>query len=296
MAIRPSPNRCPRRSRGSISPMTSTRSRRRPSGRPCRPGRAATVPGARPASARKSSGHAPRKIDAVTVDLGPYLDAVPQSVVDRLRGARRVLAVGHENPDADTLGATLGVVRLDRGERRAGRSGVHRPDPAAVRLPRRRRAVPDRSGPHRAVRPGRDLRLRIARADRGRRRPARRAVRPPAAGHHRPPRVERRRRGGRLDRPAGGRDVRDGDHPRDPARAAARCRRRRAGGGAHGRHRHGYRDLRPPERDPADARRRGGAGRSRGAARGDLATAVPEQARRPAATLRDRARSTRELR
>jgi len=48
----------------------------------------------------------------VTVDLSPYLDAVPQVVIDRLRGARRVLAVGHENPDADTLGATLAVVRL----------------------------------------------------------------------------------------------------------------------------------------------------------------------------------------
>ena len=48
----------------------------------------------------------------MTVDLTPYLGGVPQSVVDRLRGARRVLAVGHENPDADTLGATLGVVRL----------------------------------------------------------------------------------------------------------------------------------------------------------------------------------------
>jgi phosphoesterase RecJ-like protein len=48
----------------------------------------------------------------VTVDLSPYVDAVPPTVVDRLRGARRVLAVGHENPDADTLGATLGVVRL----------------------------------------------------------------------------------------------------------------------------------------------------------------------------------------
>jgi len=53
----------------------------------------------------------------VTVDLSPYLDAVPQAVVDRLRGARRVLAVGHENPDADTLGATLGVVRLIEANR-----------------------------------------------------------------------------------------------------------------------------------------------------------------------------------
>ena len=48
----------------------------------------------------------------MTVDLAPYLDAVPAAVADRLRGARRVLAVSHENPDADTLGATLGVVRL----------------------------------------------------------------------------------------------------------------------------------------------------------------------------------------
>ena len=45
-------------------------------------------------------------------DLRPYLDAVPDVVVERLRGARRVLAVGHENPDADTLGATLGIVRI----------------------------------------------------------------------------------------------------------------------------------------------------------------------------------------
>lgn len=44
--------------------------------------------------------------------LGPYLDDVPDIVVERLRGARRVLAVSHENPDADTLGATLGVVAL----------------------------------------------------------------------------------------------------------------------------------------------------------------------------------------
>ncbi|MEX2183274.1 MAG: DHH family phosphoesterase [Chloroflexota bacterium] len=46
------------------------------------------------------------------MDLGPYLAAVPDVVADRVRGARRVLAVGHENPDADTLGATLGIVAL----------------------------------------------------------------------------------------------------------------------------------------------------------------------------------------
>lgn len=48
----------------------------------------------------------------MNIDLGPYLSAVPDIVVERLRGARRVLAVSHENPDADTLGAALAVVRL----------------------------------------------------------------------------------------------------------------------------------------------------------------------------------------
>jgi phosphoesterase RecJ-like protein len=48
----------------------------------------------------------------MTIDLRPYLEAVPDAVIERLRRARRVLAVGHENPDADTLGATLGVVRI----------------------------------------------------------------------------------------------------------------------------------------------------------------------------------------
>jgi bifunctional oligoribonuclease and PAP phosphatase NrnA len=48
----------------------------------------------------------------MSIDLAAFEDAVPDAVVGRLRGARRVLAVGHENPDADTLGATLGVVSL----------------------------------------------------------------------------------------------------------------------------------------------------------------------------------------
>ena len=48
----------------------------------------------------------------MTIDLGGYVAGVPQIVVDRIRDARRVLAVGHENPDADTLGATLGIVAI----------------------------------------------------------------------------------------------------------------------------------------------------------------------------------------
>jgi len=37
---------------------------------------------------------------------------VPDAVVARIRGARTVLAVCHENPDADTLGATLAICRI----------------------------------------------------------------------------------------------------------------------------------------------------------------------------------------
>jgi phosphoesterase RecJ-like protein len=48
----------------------------------------------------------------MTIELAREIDRVPHVVLERIRGARRVLAVGHENPDADTLGATLGVVRI----------------------------------------------------------------------------------------------------------------------------------------------------------------------------------------
>jgi phosphoesterase RecJ-like protein len=46
------------------------------------------------------------------IDLSPWTPAVPDAVVERIAAARRVLAVGHENPDADTIGATLAVCRL----------------------------------------------------------------------------------------------------------------------------------------------------------------------------------------
>lgn len=48
----------------------------------------------------------------MTVDLRPYLGTVPDPVVERVAGARRVLAVAHENPDADTLGASLGIAHI----------------------------------------------------------------------------------------------------------------------------------------------------------------------------------------
>lgn len=41
--------------------------------------------------------------------LDGWLDAVPTTVVERLLAAREVLVVSHENPDADTLGAALGI-------------------------------------------------------------------------------------------------------------------------------------------------------------------------------------------
>ena len=63
----------------------------------------------------------------MTVDLTPYLDAVPAVVVERVRTARRVLAVGHENPDADTLGASMAIARLVSAH--GGRADVVVSDP-----------------------------------------------------------------------------------------------------------------------------------------------------------------------
>jgi len=48
----------------------------------------------------------------VTIDLGAYLEAVPELVAERVAGARQALIVSHENPDADTLGAALAVARI----------------------------------------------------------------------------------------------------------------------------------------------------------------------------------------
>ena len=49
---------------------------------------------------------------SAAIDLGPWARDVPAAVVERIATARRVVAVSHENPDADTLGASLAVAHL----------------------------------------------------------------------------------------------------------------------------------------------------------------------------------------
>ena len=56
------------------------------------------------------------------IDLRPLATAVPDAVVERLRAARCVLAIGHESPDADALGAALAIGLLV--EARGGRATV----------------------------------------------------------------------------------------------------------------------------------------------------------------------------
>jgi phosphoesterase RecJ-like protein len=46
------------------------------------------------------------------VDLSDYAAAVPDEVIERLRTARRVLTLCHENPEADALGSALAVSML----------------------------------------------------------------------------------------------------------------------------------------------------------------------------------------
>ena len=46
------------------------------------------------------------------IDLSEYAAAVPQEVIDRLRAARRVLTICHENPEADALGSALAIALL----------------------------------------------------------------------------------------------------------------------------------------------------------------------------------------
>ena len=63
----------------------------------------------------------------MSVDLRPWLDAVPDGAADAVAAARHALVVCHENPDADTLGAAIGVAAIV--ERHGGRATLISTDP-----------------------------------------------------------------------------------------------------------------------------------------------------------------------
>ncbi len=62
-----------------------------------------------------------------SVDLTDWAGTVPVPVVEAVAGARNVLVVSHENPDADTLGAALALVTVV--EARGGRATAVCTDP-----------------------------------------------------------------------------------------------------------------------------------------------------------------------
>ena len=63
----------------------------------------------------------------MTIDLRPWLEAVPDGAANAVAAARHALVVCHENPDADTLGAAIGVEVIV--ERHGGRATLISTDP-----------------------------------------------------------------------------------------------------------------------------------------------------------------------
>jgi bifunctional oligoribonuclease and PAP phosphatase NrnA len=63
----------------------------------------------------------------MSVDLGPWLTAVPEAAIAALSRSREVLVASHENPDADTLGAAIGIATIV--EARGGRATLVCSDP-----------------------------------------------------------------------------------------------------------------------------------------------------------------------
>ena len=63
----------------------------------------------------------------MSIDLRPWLHAVPEGAAAALAGARHALIATHENPDADTLGAALGVATIV--EHHGGRTTLISTDP-----------------------------------------------------------------------------------------------------------------------------------------------------------------------
>ena len=134
----------------------------------------------------------------MTVDLRPWLDAVPDAAANAIASARHALVVCHENPDADTLGAALGVAVIV--ERHGGRATLISTDPVPPLYDflggmDRFRTDPEPDGDY-------DLLVVCdCGSARSRRRgpgPASGAVRAAAERDHRPPRLERRTSGPRT--------------------------------------------------------------------------------------------------
>ena len=63
----------------------------------------------------------------MSIDLGPWLVDVPRAAADRIAAGRRVLVASHENPDADTLGAAIGIATIV--ERHGGEAQLLCADP-----------------------------------------------------------------------------------------------------------------------------------------------------------------------
>ena len=162
----------------------------RAAARPARAGRATASPAASPDPASPALAGMTEAVDLAALAAARS----PTRWWRACGGAREVLAVSHENPDADTLGATLGVRRWSRPwAARATAAFTDAPPPIYDFLPGIERVRPD---PEPGV--AYDLlvlvRLRDGRARRRGRRPPRGAVPRPAADDHRPPRVQRRDR------------------------------------------------------------------------------------------------------
>ena len=80
----------------------------------------------------------------MSVDLRPWMEAVPEAAAEAIAGARNALVATHENPDADTLGAALAVGLLV--EHHGGRATLVSTDPVPPLygfLPGMDRFIPD---------------------------------------------------------------------------------------------------------------------------------------------------------
>jgi bifunctional oligoribonuclease and PAP phosphatase NrnA len=63
----------------------------------------------------------------MTIDLGPWLASVPEATLAAVAEARNALVASHESPDADTLGAAIGIATII--EARGGRATLVCSDP-----------------------------------------------------------------------------------------------------------------------------------------------------------------------